>query len=113
MILIILGGVFLLNNFGLLSWSVWDVLWRFWPLIIIFWGLEILFGDSRAANFIVGILTLIVVSYIVIQVAAINNQSFRSWLQNHLKWDPINEKLFFTPTMPNKFFNNNSDDNLL
>jgi hypothetical protein len=41
-VLIGLGVVFLLNNLGLLEWSVWDVLLRTWPLILIAWGVDLL-----------------------------------------------------------------------
>jgi hypothetical protein len=44
LILITAGVIFLLNNLGMLSWSVWDVLWRFWPIVLIAIGLDILFG---------------------------------------------------------------------
>jgi hypothetical protein len=43
-ILIALGLIFLFNNLGLLSWSVWDTLWRFWPVLLIAAGLDVLFG---------------------------------------------------------------------
>ena len=43
-ILIGLGVVFLLNNLGLLAWSVWDVLFRLWPILLIAVGLDVLIG---------------------------------------------------------------------
>ncbi|MCP4539305.1 MAG: hypothetical protein GY832_19385 [Chloroflexi bacterium] len=43
-ILIGLGVIFLLNNLGILSWSVWDVIFRLWPVLIIAGGLDILIG---------------------------------------------------------------------
>ncbi len=44
LILVLLGGIFLLNNFGFLPWSIWLSLWRFWPIILILIGLEFWFG---------------------------------------------------------------------
>ncbi|HEX7456522.1 MAG TPA: DUF5668 domain-containing protein [Candidatus Nanoarchaeia archaeon] len=44
-ILIILGGIFLLNNFGILPWSIWTNLWKFWPVILILIGVEYLIGQ--------------------------------------------------------------------
>ena len=41
-ILIGLGVVFLLNNMGVLAWSVWDVIFRLWPVLLIAVGLEII-----------------------------------------------------------------------
>lgn len=43
-ILIGAGIVFLLNNLGLLSWSIWGTLWRLWPVLLIAVGLDILVG---------------------------------------------------------------------
>jgi hypothetical protein len=43
-LLIVFGALFLLNNFGILDWSVWGELWRLWPLIPIAIGLEMILG---------------------------------------------------------------------
>jgi hypothetical protein len=47
-ILIGLGVVFLLNNMGLLAWSVWDVVIRLWPVLLIAAGLEIILSRFSA-----------------------------------------------------------------
>lgn len=39
-----LGGVFLLYNFGVVSWESWNTLFRLWPLLLVTAGLEILLG---------------------------------------------------------------------
>lgn len=43
-ILIGLGVVFLLNNLGIVSWSVWEVLLRLWPILLIAAGLDLILG---------------------------------------------------------------------
>ena len=43
-ILIGFGVILLLNNLGLLSWTIWDTLFRLWPVILIAIGLDILIG---------------------------------------------------------------------
>jgi hypothetical protein len=43
-ILIGLGVVFLLNNLGTLSWSVWTVIFRLWPVLLVAAGLDLLLG---------------------------------------------------------------------
>ena len=43
-ILIALGVVFLLNNLGLLEWSVWEVVLRLWPILLIATGLDLILG---------------------------------------------------------------------
>jgi len=40
-LLIAIGVLFILNNFGILDFG-WRVLWSLWPLILIFWGISIL-----------------------------------------------------------------------
>lgn len=47
LILIFLGVVFLLNNLGLVGWSIWEILWRFWPVWLIAIGIDMLFGRRR------------------------------------------------------------------
>jgi hypothetical protein len=36
--------VFLLNNMGVLPWSVWGQVWRLWPLVLVAIGLDMLLG---------------------------------------------------------------------
>lgn len=43
-VLLILGVLFLLDNFNLLGVDVWMI---FWPLLLIFWGLNILVKDFK------------------------------------------------------------------
>lgn len=44
LLLIGAGVVFLLNNLGLLPWSVWETLGRLWPLFLIAIGLDLIIG---------------------------------------------------------------------
>ncbi len=56
-ILIGAGVVFLLNNMGLLSWSIWETLLRLWPVLLIAIGLDILIGrHSRLGSLLVALL---------------------------------------------------------
>jgi hypothetical protein len=41
-ILIGLGIVFLLNNLGVLSWSIWETLLRLWPILLVAAGLDLI-----------------------------------------------------------------------
>jgi hypothetical protein len=43
-ILIGLGVVFLLNNLGVLSWSIWETLLRLWPVLLVAAGLDLILG---------------------------------------------------------------------
>lgn len=44
LILIGLGVVFLLNNLGILDWSIWAVLLRLWPVLLVAAGLDLILG---------------------------------------------------------------------
>lgn len=43
-ILIGLGLIFLLNNLGMLSWNVWEIIFQLWPLFLIAVGVDLLIG---------------------------------------------------------------------
>ncbi len=45
-LLVGLGVIFLLNNFGILPWSIWMNLWKFWPLLLVLIGIEVFWGKS-------------------------------------------------------------------
>src|SRR5579884_71388 len=59
-LLIVVGVVFLLNNVGVLPWSVWLTLARLWPVLLILLGIEILLGrrDSTLGVAIVGVVLI-------------------------------------------------------
>ncbi len=51
-LLVLIGGLFLLNNLGVLDVN-WDTIWRLWPMILVFWGLSILVGKQRTPWYVV------------------------------------------------------------
>jgi hypothetical protein len=59
-ILIGAGLVFLMNNMGVLPWSIWDQVWRLWPLILIALGLELIIGRRNPAIALVIVVLLVV-----------------------------------------------------
>jgi len=46
LLLIFLGAIFLLNNFGYIGWDIWFTLLSFWPLFLIALGLLIMFKSN-------------------------------------------------------------------
>lgn len=65
-ILIGAGIVFLLNNLGVLDWSVWGTLWRLWPVLLIAAGLDMLIGRrSLLGSALVALLLLAVLGLAV------------------------------------------------
>ena len=59
LMLILAGSVFLLNNLGLVSWSVWGEVWRLWPLIPIAIGLDMILGRRSPALSLIVVLGVI------------------------------------------------------
>lgn len=68
-LLIILGAIFLLNNFGVLPWSIWTNLWKFWPVILILIGIEYLIGQSVSLRTTIILILLI---FLIPVIVAIN-----------------------------------------
>ncbi len=65
LILITIGVLFLLANFGYISGSFWLTLIQFWPLLLILAGLEILFGRTLVGQLVVLLVALLAVGGIV------------------------------------------------
>jgi hypothetical protein len=61
LILIGLGLVFLLNNLGMVSWDVWDIIARFWPILLIAIGLDILIGRRSILGSLLALAVVVVV----------------------------------------------------
>lgn len=73
--LILLGTLLLLNNLGILPWSIWSNLWKFWPLILILFGLEMLLGKGRLTNVLI---TLIGLSLLLV-IVTLTIPEFGQW----------------------------------
>jgi hypothetical protein len=60
-LLILIGGILLLNVLGMLDWSIWWSLLRLWPVLLIAAGLELLLGRWRWGSLLSTILVVAVV----------------------------------------------------
>lgn len=60
LLLICLGAIFLLNNFGIIGWDIWFTLISFWPLFLIALGLKIMFRNNLFIQFAAVLLILLV-----------------------------------------------------
>jgi hypothetical protein len=60
-VLILLGILLLLHNFGLIHWNVWVAIARFWPLILIALGLELILGRGSVSRSIVIVIVFIII----------------------------------------------------
>ena len=74
-LLILLGGVLLLQNLGLLSWNLWGSLWRLWPVLLVLFGLEMLIGNSISGIRRV-ILTFVLLGIGIVAIGAVESTRF-------------------------------------
>lgn len=79
-LLIIVGLIFLLNNYGVVRWNIWGDLWRIWPIILILLGLQILFGRNKVGNRIVSLLGIVILLILLLVLIGQNSQTVGDWL---------------------------------
>lgn len=60
LVVLFAGILFLLNNLGLVPWSVWNELWKFWPVVIIIIGIRMLAGKTLIARIVFSLLTVFI-----------------------------------------------------
>lgn len=87
--LIILGVIFLLNNLGYLSWTVWSALWRLWPVLLIFAGLEAIFKGSRLSEWVIFILGIVVFAVIAIAAINLSDGNMMQEMRGRFNWWPM------------------------
>lgn len=64
LIILFVGVLLLLNNFGIVSRDIWIFLAPFWPVLLILIGIKIILGRSRLASFFSFILALVLLSLV-------------------------------------------------
>lgn len=96
LVLITIGVVFLLNNFGVLPWDVWLVLWRFWPILLIMSGVEMIIPDTKWGRFLVLLIGAVVVgvlfSYLFNNRNSYSSDNFEKQIKDFLENEVINDK---------------------
>ncbi len=60
LVLIGLGVVLLLNNLGVVGWSVWDILLRLWPVLLIAFGLDIVLGRGIGRSLVAFLIVAVI-----------------------------------------------------
>lgn len=67
---VLIGGLFLLNNLGVLNVD-WTTVWRLWPMILVVWGLSIMVGNQRppwyAVVLMIGLMIFMIVAFAATQ----------------------------------------------
>lgn len=100
LIIISLGVILLLNNFGIVSPKVWDVLLRFWPVILILWGLRVIFGRSWFGSLVVTIISIVSIAFVVAYSVSAVNPNFNRIMREQFNWWPTVEQLKFNSSKP-------------
>lgn len=89
-ILLLLGVVFLLNNFNILPWEIWNIIWRFWPLLLVLWGFQVIFGHSWLGRFVTGVIGLAIAAFVFAYSASLVNPAFVFWMQSLIPgWNSV------------------------
>ena len=65
-IFIFLGGMLLLNSFGLVPWSFWYTVAQFWPALLILLGVQMLLGRGILSRVIMFAVTVVVLWWVVL-----------------------------------------------
>ena len=58
-VLVGLGVLLLLSNFGILNFNLWELLFRFWPLFLVAAGLDLLLGRRANGGALVALIIII------------------------------------------------------
>lgn len=83
-LLITLGLLFLLSNYGYLPWSTWAMLWRLWPLFLIILGVQLLLGRSLIARWTTALLALLILGSAVSFAVGSVHEPMRTWMHEKL-----------------------------
>jgi hypothetical protein len=54
-----LGIVLLLQQMGMIQWSLWDIAFRFWPLLVVAVGVDILVARRSFLGAVAGLIILL------------------------------------------------------
>jgi len=91
LIFLFIGGVLLLDNFGMIDFQ-WGIIWRFWPLVLIILGVNMLFpnDDSNRGGIISIIITIAALVFIGYQGSQPPNEDSVKFKWNE-RWDHDND----------------------
>ena len=86
MFLIFIGVIFLLNNLGVLPWTVWGVLWRFWPLLLVLWGVQLILGGSWFSGITIAIVSFILFLAVMLLALTSAVPTMHDYFSTHMSW---------------------------
>jgi len=84
--LIFIGVIFLLNNLGVLPWTVWGTLWRFWPILLVLWGVQLILGGSWVSGVTIAIISFLLFLAVVMLALASSVPGVHTYFSQHMPW---------------------------
>ncbi|WP_316818754.1 LiaF transmembrane domain-containing protein [Pedobacter nyackensis] len=96
-VLLFIGGVLLLENFGIIDFY-WSSVWRFWPIFLIIAGINILF--SRSKSQLAGVVSIAI---LVITLILLFFKGQRNPDRNRIVHDGLGNQGLETSPVPEEF----------
>jgi len=94
LLLISLGIILLLNNFGVLPWGLWETLWKFWPIFLVVWGIETIFGHGLIGGTISSAIGIAILLAVLAYSISLVNTNFDHWMQKQIpSWSEIKKQV--------------------
>lgn len=109
LLLIFIGVLFLLNNYGVLPWSAWRYFFRLWPLLLIILGIRMVLGQNRASYIISTLITLIILALALAFALAPTNPAISQYLNQYLPG--LQQRMNIPDNNQNQNFNSSPDTN--
>ena len=93
-ILVFIGSIFLLENFGFLDFS-WHFAWRFWPFILIVSGINIVFSkiNPKLTLIAIALITVFALTLIFIKGTQKGSTDYKGWEWTFSDQDTDNDSL--------------------
>ena len=99
LLLILIGSVMLLNNFGIISGIEWNKVIQFWPVLFILWGISLVFEQGFLSNLLIfGIMILVVFLVIFSSLTEVNIK--RDYFTQSVLNDNVNDINHVSTALP-------------
>lgn len=80
-IFVFIGGIFLLENFGVIDFS-WSYIWRFWPILLIVTGINIVFSRSHSKVGAIVTVMITIAALAFITLMGLRDGRHHGWMWN-------------------------------
>jgi len=77
------GIILLMNNFGVIPWSIWSYIIYFWPVIFIFIGLDLISGNSLILKLLTSLVGILIILFILAYSLSASDIKFSNYIFQH------------------------------